>query len=50
MSSGRDLSFPHTSDFEFDVTGVDGSLKLWIGDRIVWIRIGGQTGAVSGLS
>ncbi len=29
------LSFPHTSDFEFDVTGVEGSFKLWIGDRIV---------------
>jgi hypothetical protein len=29
------LSFPHTSDFEFEVTGVEGSLKLWIGDRIV---------------
>lgn len=29
------LSFPHTSDFEFEVAGVEGSLKLWIGDRIV---------------
>ena len=29
------LSFPHTSDFEFDVTGVEGSLKLWIGDELV---------------
>jgi hypothetical protein len=29
------LSFPHTSDFEFEVTGVEGSLKLWIGDELV---------------
>lgn len=29
------ISFPHTSDFEFEMTGIEGSLKLWIGDRIV---------------
>ena len=37
------LSFPHTSDFEFEVTGVEGSLKLWIGDRIVVDTYNGST-------
>ena len=29
------ISFPYTTTFDVDMTGIDGKCKLWIGDKVV---------------